>query len=210
MKRSFLVQWVVLGLIVSLGGSGCKHSQKGLTPIPNRPVTINNPPPSGPANVPVLPPGGGGLNEPGAKGTAEPIGPNGTNPLAPIASFEGRDVDYKPFEADTVYFDYDRASIKASERSKLEDVANQLKKAAPGNDVVVEGHCDERGTEEYNRALGERRAQAIREYLIGLGIGAERIRTISYGEDKPADPGHDEAAWSKNRRGVFGMLLPKK
>ena len=209
MKRSFLVQWLVLGLIVGLGGSGCKHPQKGLTPIPNRPVTINNPPPSGPTSIPSLS-GGGTPTDAGARGTSEPIGPNGTNPLAPMASFEGRDVDYKPFEADTVYFDFDRSSVKASERSKIEDVANQLKNAAPGMDLVVEGHCDERGTEEYNRALGERRALAIREYLVGLGIGAERIRTISYGEDKPADPGHDEAAWSKNRRGVFGMLLPKK
>ena len=78
----------------------------------------------------------------------------------------------------------------------------------PSAAVQVEGHCDERGTEEYNRALGERRALAAREALIGLGIASDRVDTISYGEDKPAVPGHNESAWSKNRRGAFVLLTP--
>ena len=72
--------------------------------------------------------------------------------------------------------------------------------------VLVEGNCDERGTEEYNRSLGERRALAGREYLIKLGIDADRVDTITYGEDRPADPGHNEAAWAKNRRDDFVVL----
>ena len=75
--------------------------------------------------------------------------------------------------------------------------------------LLIEGNCDERGTEEYNRALGERRALAAREALAKLGVDPMRILTISYGKDKPADPGHDEAAWQKNRRDDFVLLHPK-
>jgi peptidoglycan-associated lipoprotein len=101
-----------------------------------------------------------------------------------------------------VYFDYDSAQVADSERSKIDTVSQHLKQ----NDavaVIIEGHCDERGSNEYNLALGERRAQAVRAYLAGLGIGADRIQTKSYGEEKPADAGHDESAWGANRRGEF-------
>ena len=74
--------------------------------------------------------------------------------------------------------------------------------------MAVEGHCDERGTEEYNRSLSERRALSIRERLVNLGVSASRVTTEAFGEDKPADLGHDEAAWSKNRRGEFILLVP--
>jgi peptidoglycan-associated lipoprotein len=74
--------------------------------------------------------------------------------------------------------------------------------------VEVDGHCDERGTEEYNRALGERRALALREELISLGVDPNRIDTVSYGKDRPAETGHDEAAWRKNRRGEFLLETP--
>jgi len=113
------------------------------------------------------------------------------------------------FAKDTVYFDFDRASVRASERVKVEEVATVLK-GQPNNMVLIEGHCDERGTEEYNRALGERRALALREYLVNLGIQAERVHTISYGEDKPADLGNNESAWAKNRRGEFILLTPRQ
>jgi peptidoglycan-associated lipoprotein len=73
----------------------------------------------------------------------------------------------------------------------------------PQYNIRIEGHCDERGTIEYNLALGERRASAVRDYLVSLGVDAFRIRIVSYGEEDPADPGHDEAAWARNRRGVF-------
>jgi len=113
------------------------------------------------------------------------------------------------FEADTVYFDFDSAAIKTNEKAKIETVAAYLK----GNSsqaMKIEGHCDQRGTEEYNRALGERRALAVREALVRAGVAPDRIETISYGEDRPADPGNTEAAWKKNRRGVFVLLSPPK
>jgi peptidoglycan-associated lipoprotein len=103
-----------------------------------------------------------------------------------------------------VYFDYDSARIKPSEESKLEAVAAYMK-SNPGK-LVIEGHCDERGTAEYNRALGERRAIAAREELVKLGVDASRISTISYGKDRPIDLGHDEAAWGKNRRDEFVVV----
>lgn len=104
-----------------------------------------------------------------------------------------------------VYFDYDSAVIKDSEREKIEAVANHLKKN-PATRLIVEGHCDERGSNEYNLALGERRALAVRAYLIGLGIGGDRIQTKSFGEERPVAPGHDESAWRLNRRGEFVVV----
>jgi peptidoglycan-associated lipoprotein len=116
--------------------------------------------------------------------------------------------DREALKQDTVHFDFDRYNVKTSELPKVQAVADYLK-AQARDAVLVEGHCDERGTPEYNRALGERRADSIRESLISLGISADRIHTISYGEDKPVDPGHNEAAWAKNRRGEFILLIPK-
>jgi len=101
-----------------------------------------------------------------------------------------------------VYFDYDSSQVNSSERSKVEAVAQNLKKNASFA-VIIEGHGDERGSNEYNLALGERRAQAIRSYLIDLGIEADRIQTKSYGEEQPSQAGHDEASWAANRRGDF-------
>ncbi len=109
--------------------------------------------------------------------------------------------DHATFAAQTVYFDYDSAKIKPSEFSKIEAVASALK--GNSKSLVVEGHTDERGTAEYNRALGERRAQAAREELIHLGVPAARITTISYGKEQPAEAAHDDTAWSRNRRAEF-------
>ena len=81
-------------------------------------------------------------------------------------------------------------------------------KSNPEFDVLIQGHCDERGTEEYNLALGDRRAGTVRSYLISLGVPAHRLHTISYGEEKPAASGHTEAAWSQNRRAQFVVLVP--
>ena len=101
-----------------------------------------------------------------------------------------------------VYFDNDSTQVNSTESSKVEAVAENLKKNSSFA-VIIEGHGDERGSNEYNLALGERRAQAIRSYLIDLGIEADRIQTKSYGEEKPAEAGHDEASWAANRRGDF-------
>jgi peptidoglycan-associated lipoprotein len=101
-----------------------------------------------------------------------------------------------------VYFELDSSDLSASNQKTLDDNATLLKRY-PSWAVTVEGHCDERGTAEYNLALGERRAIAARAYLVSLGIAADRLRTVSYGKEFPFDPGHDESAFAKNRRAHF-------
>src|ERR1051326_6035963 len=133
--------------------------------------------------------GGGKIGEGGA----------GTE-IAGRGGFGGPE-DRTTFQAQTVLFAYDSAAINPAEQSKIQTVAGQLKSGSMK--VLIEGHCDERGTAEYNRALGERRALAVREALIASGVDGSNIQTISYGKDRPADPGHDEAAWAKNRRAEF-------
>lgn len=104
--------------------------------------------------------------------------------------------------ADPVYFDYNQASIKRSQREKLQTVATCLQGDNVAN-LVVEGHCDERGTEEYNMALGERRASAAKRYLEKKGAPADKVSTMSYGKNRPAVDGSNEGAWRKNRRSEF-------
>lgn len=117
--------------------------------------------------------------------------------------------DREALKADTIHFDYDSAVVKPSELSKVTAVADYLKSNS-ANAVKVEGHCDERGTDEYNRALGERRAIAIREELVKAGVEAGRVDTVSFGRDRPVDTGHSDAAHRKNRRGEFVALTPPK
>lgn len=105
----------------------------------------------------------------------------------------------------TVYFAYDSFRLSGEARATLKANAQWLKEN-PSSSVQVEGHCDERGTTEYNLALGERRANAAKDYLQRLGIDGGRLSVISYGEERPSDPGHDEAAWARNRRASFVTL----
>jgi len=100
------------------------------------------------------------------------------------------------------YFGYDTAELSAEARAALDANAAVLKKYTTWT-VTVEGHCDERGTAEYNLALGERRAVAAQSYMVALGIPASRVKIVSYGKEFPFDPGHDDAAWGKNRRAHF-------
>lgn len=104
----------------------------------------------------------------------------------------------------TVYFDFDRSELSESARGQLKSNADWMKSAMGSKwNVVIEGHCDERGTIEYNLALGERRANAIRDYMQSLGVNRSRMRIVSYGEERPAVRGRGEMAWAKNRRGEF-------
>lgn len=105
-----------------------------------------------------------------------------------------------------IHFDYDAYALSEEARGTLRRNADYLRKH-PDLDILVAGHCDERGTTEYNLALGERRAQAVRDYLGSLGIEARRIETISFGEERPLDPGHDELAWALNRRAHFVVRI---
>ena len=102
----------------------------------------------------------------------------------------------------TFFFDYDKAILEPSDLAALELHAQILRRNADRS-IVVEGHCDERGTREYNLALGERRAQAVSSFLLSAGVKPRQIETVSFGEERPQDPGHDSAAWQRNRRAVL-------
>jgi peptidoglycan-associated lipoprotein len=106
------------------------------------------------------------------------------------------------FVNENIYFDFDSAALDASAEGILREKA-QWMIDNPGVSVIIEGHCDERGTNEYNLALGDRRAGAVKAYLINLGIDASRLTSISYGEERPVDRDHTEEAWAKNRRVHF-------
>ncbi|MDL2122143.1 MAG: peptidoglycan-associated lipoprotein Pal [Deltaproteobacteria bacterium] len=106
------------------------------------------------------------------------------------------------FMNEDIYFDFDRSDLKPETQKILKGKAKWLRNNF-GESVIIEGHCDERGTNEYNLALGDRRAQSAKNFLIDLGIAESRLTTISYGEERPADPRHNEDAWSKNRRDHF-------
>lgn len=106
------------------------------------------------------------------------------------------------FESEDILFEFDQYILSDTARQNLNKKAQWLQKF-PSAKVLIEGHCDERGSAEYNLALGQKRADAAMQYLVSLGINANRISTISYGKEKPLDPGHTEAAWAKNRRDHF-------
>ena len=116
-------------------------------------------------------------------------------------SFMGPNVDRNRFQP--VHFEFDSFVVAANERGLVRQVAEYLQDS--NKRVIVAGFCDERGTAEYNRALGEKRAEAVREALIADGVSAERVQTVSFGAEMPVDPGSNESAWARNRRGEFGI-----
>jgi peptidoglycan-associated lipoprotein len=138
-----------------------------------------------------------------AGGTASPDAGAGAGDAGAGASGGGEQQDSGDLKV--AYFDFDSYRINGSGKKALKGNADWMK-ANGSSTIQIEGHCDERGTTEYNLALGERRANAARDYLIRLGIDKSRISVISYGEERPSDPGHDESAWSKNRRAAFVVL----
>ena len=196
---------LLLTAVLAAGVIGCKKKMDRVTPLPGYggSAKVGDVQPGG------LPPGG---NVPGGENANPNFNPNANPngiPETGKRSIEGRPQDREKYRAQTVYFEFDRANVKASEASKVQDVANRFKNEDPATDLLIEGHCDERGTEEYNRSLGERRAQALRELLVASGISADRVHTVSFGKDKPKETGHSESAWSQNRRGEFILVLPK-
>ena len=106
-----------------------------------------------------------------------------------------------------IYFNYDDHTLSEEARSALSSNASYLREMGAIR-VTIEGHCDERGTVEYNLALGQRRAEATRDYLVDLGVESSRVSTISYGEERPFEVGHEESAWSQNRRAHFRVVNP--
>jgi peptidoglycan-associated lipoprotein len=198
MKLNKFVNLLVIGLVLTIAASGCRKKPVNTTVLP--PGRTTNPRDAGTG---------------GALGTGAKVNPDDLAggrvdgiPLNPAGSHEGWPEDAAALKAETVYFDFDSSVIKSSEQSKVGAVADYLK-ANSAKAVRVEGNCDERGTEEYNRSLGERRALAVREELVRLGVDPTRVDTKTWGKDNPAnDPGHDESGWKKNRRDDFIVLSP--
>ena len=225
---------LVLALATALAATACKKTPTKLTPIPGGPTGPAAPVPGDEnagkaARGREAPPGvgrGGTIGEmpgppegnigagpirtelPPTVVTPPPPAPvKPTNIAEPEQPFPGEG-NREILQADSVYFEFDSSVVRAGERPKLAAVVDYLK-GNPTKAVRIEGNCDERGTEEYNRSLGERRALALREGLMDQGIEPGRIETVSFGKDKPRAPGHDETAWAENRRGDFVvMLLP--
>ena len=187
MKLNKFAQLSVLAMVVAFAAAGCSKNPSNLTKLPGY----------GPGKVPV---------DEDPNRLAQEGKPISTEINWDPANFIE---DRAALAPQTVHFDFDSYAVKSGEKSKVRAVVAALKADATAK-LMIEGHCDERGTEEYNRSLGERRALALRESLAAMGIDPMRIRTISWGEDKPVDPGHDESAWKKNRRGEFVLMLPKK
>jgi len=156
-------------------------------------------------------PGAGGVTEtpvqetPASPVAAPPAGSPSSEPtmLAAKAAEAGVAVtEEKPSQFDDVRFDFDKTALRDDGRKACQIVAGYLKKN-PRAKLLIEGHCDERGTAEYNLALGERRAAAVMTYLVSLGVPKAGLSTVSFGKERPLDPGHDEGPWAKNRRAHF-------
>jgi peptidoglycan-associated lipoprotein len=176
----------VLMMVLVVGACGKKKS----------PVVRPMPAPPPPAVTPAPPP-------------PTPPQPVTEPPIVPPEPVVEASVDAKPLDElnkegllKPVFFDLDAAELSPDAQQTLNQDAALLKEHSTWA-ITIEGHCDERGTAEYNLALGERRAVAARTYLVSLGIAADRLHTVSYGKEFPFDPGHAESAWSKNRRAHF-------
>ena len=202
MKHTHTLRLLSAVLVMSFGVIGCQAPKpKGTTPIPGRTSR-----PSGSDIFPVDNPGQPVPNDRNVTGRNLPSG--SSIPLVGIYDPDLMNPDREMFRANTVYFEFDRAAIMPEDTSKIDAVAAYLRDNI-SHAVQIEGHCDERGTEQYNMSLGERRAQTVREYLFNAGIDPERVFTISFGESRPADPGRNDAAWARNRRAEFILLTPK-
>ena len=152
---------------------------------------------------------GAGGDGSGLPNQTDQVGGGGESGIPPErGNFDPNQADYQTLASDTVYFDFDKSTISGAERSKL-DAVSQWFKANPGHSLFLAGHADKRGTPEYNRALGERRALAVREYLVGLGLPAASLFTNSYGSDRPAVDGDTEEAYAKNRRVEIGVVVQR-
>jgi peptidoglycan-associated lipoprotein len=183
-------RYALLIAVIALVVVGACGKKKPPVARPTTPPPVTNP--STTATRPPAPP--------------EPVTEPQPVPAEPIAgdTLASKDIDAlnrdSPFQP--VFYGYDQADVDAAGQQALNANAEMMKKY-PTWVITIEGHSDERGTAEYNLALGERRALASRNYLVSLGIPADRLRTVSYGKEFPFDPGHDESAWSKNRRAHF-------
>ena len=195
MKATKLATLLVLALALTIVGSGCKKKPVGITNIPTgkfypRDGAIGGPGSGVPLNT---------INDPNSNPNSKPL---------PDLILENFNQNREALASHIIHFDFDSALVKSGDQGNISAVAAYLG-SNTGVALLVEGHCDERGTEEYNRSLGSKRASNAREALIAAGADANRITTATFGEDKPKVTGHDESAYSQNRRGEFIVLTPK-
>jgi len=184
-KRSAV--WLCTAAVGLVALAACEGSGSASTGTPT-----TEPPSSSAASRPPAPP------EPVAEPTIVPQEPVRDERISSASLDDlNKNSPLKP-----AFFDLDSSELTADAQRALNDNAALLKQYSAWT-VTIEGHCDERGTAEYNQALGERRAVTARAYLVSLGISADRLRTVSYGKEFPFDPGHDESAYAKNRRAHF-------
>ncbi len=178
--KSMLRLMVLMVVVIAvLGLAGCKHKP------------------------PISPNFGAGT---GGMGSGSGAGGNSTDSGA-LPGFNQAGTDFLPgsqYGLQTIYFDFDSSAIRSDAMATLKSNAENIKKV-PGKMIQIAGHCDSRGTQEYNLALGERRALAVRAFLMQCGLPGDRLTTISYGAESPAVPGNNEGAWAKNRRAEFNV-----
>jgi peptidoglycan-associated lipoprotein len=174
---------------------GCRKGLQNTTPLPGRGAQVGQGNPND-----LLDPSLGGLNTGGGINEL-----SGDFAQPPGGGFANWIADSQTFAQETVYFEFDKHNVRPGDVGKIERVA-QMMKTMPGKALRIEGHCDERGTEEYNRSLGERRALSVREFLVKLGLDPQWVETVSFGEDRPSDMGRNESAYQANRRAEFILL----
>jgi len=197
MKGTFSWKWAVLVLsVAAMVGLGCAKKQT---------VKSEGAPgaPGGPGEVSAPAPGPVG-EAPAKEAPVAPAPPAPTPaPAPPAAAAPGIAVtEERLSQFDDVRFDFDKSEVREDGRKTCQVVADYLKKN-PRAKLQIEGHCDERGTAEYNIALGDRRATAVMTYLVSLGVPKAALSTVSFGKERPLDPGSNEDAWAKNRRAHF-------
>ncbi|HEX5220335.1 MAG TPA: OmpA family protein [Verrucomicrobiae bacterium] len=196
MKAIKFTSLLVIALVLTIGATGCKKKPVGMTPIPGKSYRPGDP---GMAGID----DGNKIN--GASGGEAAFGGGPQSTIDP----NNYNHDKEALRSHTIHFDYDSSVIRSSEKGNIEAVASYMKSAPAGVALLIEGNCDERGTEEYNRALGERRALAAREALVAEGVDAQKVVTKSYGKDNPVDSSNTDAGMARNRRDDFVVLHPK-
>lgn len=198
MKATKITTLLVVALALTMVGTGCRKKPVGVTDLKDRQYRVGD---TGMTPGGTIDPGTGGIIG-GLPGDGTPQDPKD------FIKQGNYNVNSTALAAQTVRFDYDSSVIKASEQASVAAVAAYLN----GNASVglrIDGHCDERGTEGYNDSLGDRRALALREAVLALGVSADRVITQTFGENKPVAFGQDESSYAQNRRGEFMVLEPK-
>lgn len=192
MRKAMFGMVVLCGSMLMVGGCAKKDIVKQDEPIPAVAAPVS--PPQTPKQAPAAP-------QPAKEETAQPLAIQGETVSMTAPAQAAPEVKSA---LEKIYFAFDSSTLSEQSRDTLYRNAEVIIKKSTAK-YIVEGHCDERGSDEYNLALGERRAKAAYNYLLTLGVPADRLQSVSYGEERPAEQGHDETAWAQNRRAEFSI-----